>query len=225
MNLYILVEGRRTEMAVYPAYLRHIVPKLTRVDRPFDARENNYYIVSGFGYPNLLGHIENCIRDINKYNNYDYLMICLDADKCSIRRRVKEVTAYLSHKKLWPANTKIKIIIQKKCIETWFLASDLNEPYKSADILSDYIGYYDVFEKDPEQMREPPTYHGSVGDYHYDYLTKLIFAGGDYYTKRNPYVVCKEGYIESLIRRTKETPHLNTFSYFLRFCERLNEEI
>ena len=36
MNLYFLVEGRRTERWVYPAWLGYLLPHFTRVDR-FDA--------------------------------------------------------------------------------------------------------------------------------------------------------------------------------------------
>ena len=66
MNIYFLVEGKRTEMKVYPKWLSHLVPNLKRVDAYQNVESNNYYIFSGNGFPSLLdNHLRNCIEDIN----------------------------------------------------------------------------------------------------------------------------------------------------------------
>jgi len=54
MNVYFLVEGRRTEKKIYPKWLSHLVPELTKVDFFEDVKEFNYKLFSGFGFPHLL---------------------------------------------------------------------------------------------------------------------------------------------------------------------------
>lgn len=225
MNLYILVEGKRTEMAVYPAYLSHLLPELTRVARPFEAGKNSYYIVSGFGYPNILGHIENCVRDMNRYPVFDYLVVCLDTDEASVANRIREIEKLLNKRELWPDTGEIKIISQKKCIETWFLGSALHKEYAQNKAVAPLIREYDILHKDPEKMGRPPHYPGSVGDYHCHYLIRLCEAAGKAYTKRNPYVVCSRLFLDTLIDRVQHTPHLKTFRNFLVFCEKIRGQM
>jgi hypothetical protein len=47
MNLYFLVEGKRTEKKVYPAWLAHLLPELQRVQNYDQVNQNNYYLFSG----------------------------------------------------------------------------------------------------------------------------------------------------------------------------------
>lgn len=225
MNLYILVEGKRTEMVVYPAYLSHLLPELQRVKHPFEVEKNSYYIASGFGFPNILGHIENCVRDMDRYRAFDYLLVCLDTDEESVTNRVREIEEFLEKKKLWPKHGEIKVICQRKCIETWFLGSSLHKESMKSHVVARFVKEYDVLHKDPERMKRPHNYPGSVGIYHCHYLIKLYEAVGKVYTKRNPYVVCSKMFLDSLIERTHTTPHLKTFHYFLNFCKHIKEQM
>ena len=49
MNMYIVVEGKHTEITVYPAWLAFVAPKMTRIDNPRNVCSNNYYLISGEG--------------------------------------------------------------------------------------------------------------------------------------------------------------------------------
>ena len=73
MNVYFLVEGK-TERKVYPKWLSYFLPYLSRVNYPEDAKKNNYYLISGGGYPSILdNHLVDSIRDINAVDGiYDY---------------------------------------------------------------------------------------------------------------------------------------------------------
>ncbi|MEM0999584.1 MAG: hypothetical protein AAGN35_21180 [Bacteroidota bacterium] len=53
MNLYFLLEGKRTEPKVYPNWLKVLLPQYSRVAVADEARANNYYMILGFGYPSL----------------------------------------------------------------------------------------------------------------------------------------------------------------------------
>lgn len=212
-------------MAVYPAYLSHMLPELTRVMHPFETEKNSYYIASGFGYPNILSHIENCVKDMNKYPVYDYLVVCLDTDEESVANRIREIELLLNKRGLWPDHGAIKIINQRKCIETWFLGSSLHKESLKNPAVAPYIKEYDVLRKDPELMDRPDRYPGSIGDYHCHYLIKLFEAVGKVYTKRNPYVVCSKIFLDTLIERVETTPHLKTFHNFIDFCEKIKRQM
>lgn len=81
MNIYFLVEGKSTERKVYPAWLAHLLPELKRVSNYNDVTNNNYYLFSANGYPSIIyEHLPNAIADINANGNYNYLVLCLDAE-------------------------------------------------------------------------------------------------------------------------------------------------
>ncbi|TAH17457.1 MAG: hypothetical protein EAZ08_13610 [Cytophagales bacterium] len=125
MNIYFLVEGRGTEIKVYPKWLSHLVPELQRVQWHYQVVKNNYFIFSGNGFPSLLdNHLRNCIIDINNVGNYDYFVICLDGDDEGIDIRKQKVLDFMAEEKITlNSDTKFEIIVQNKCIETWFLAN------------------------------------------------------------------------------------------------------
>ena len=75
MNVYFLVEGK-TERKVYPKWLAHLAPQLKRVNFPCDATANNYYLISGGGFPSILdNHLKDLVSDINTSGNFDYLVL------------------------------------------------------------------------------------------------------------------------------------------------------
>jgi hypothetical protein len=71
MNVYFLVEGRKTEKKVYPQWLSVLVPELTKVDDANSVSENNYYLFNGEGFPSILHHLKNAVEDINTIGRYD----------------------------------------------------------------------------------------------------------------------------------------------------------
>lgn len=66
MNLDFLLEGKRTERKVYPMWLSILKPAMVKISYAADANDNNYYLMSGEGYPSLLNHLENAIAEINE---------------------------------------------------------------------------------------------------------------------------------------------------------------
>lgn len=53
MNIYLLVEGEKTEPKMYPAFLSYLLPELIRIDLPHEAigKKNCYYLMTGGGIP------------------------------------------------------------------------------------------------------------------------------------------------------------------------------
>ncbi len=78
MNLYFLVEGNSTEKKIYPRWLEYLIPELTQVKYYDEVIKNNYYLISGQGYPAILHDgLDNAIDKIKEVNNYYYLGRCL----------------------------------------------------------------------------------------------------------------------------------------------------
>lgn len=51
MNLYFLVEGRRTEKKVYRAWIHHVFPDLHEATTIEEVESNHFFLISGDGYP------------------------------------------------------------------------------------------------------------------------------------------------------------------------------
>jgi hypothetical protein len=81
----MIVEGKKTETSVYPAWLSILAPNLQRVSDPRSITDNCYYLFSGEGIPSIYNHVCNAILDVQQINRgyykFDYLLICLDTEE------------------------------------------------------------------------------------------------------------------------------------------------
>jgi len=226
MNIYFIVEGRRTEKKVYAAWLSHLIPELNKVDWAFEASNNNYYLFDGNGFPSLLHkHLKNSIDEVNDLGVYQYLVIVLDVDESTTEGRVEEVNRFIDENDLVLENAKLIIIPQNRCIETWFLGNKKvfkNNP-RSPE-LSDYIKFYNVKDNDPENMGLFPNFN-THSQFHAEYCTEFLRERNIRYSKNRPNGVIEVDYLESLIEREKQTSHLESFKWFIDFCEKIKSEL
>lgn len=224
MNIYFLVEGK-SEEKIYTKWLSYLIPQLQKVERFDSIIQNNYYIFNTHGYPALLKHLVNAIHDINSIKGkYDYLVICFDADEQDSEECKKEVLDFLIAEKVTlKHNTQLEIIIQNKCIETWFLGnSKIFKKNPTDNTLSKYIKFYNVKDKDPELMNKIPDFEGTVSAFHFDYLKKLLVERKMHYHKENPKCVMEKDFLEKLVSRAKNTQHIRSFKYFIDFCTKIS---
>lgn len=56
------IEGKRTEKKVYPAWLSILTPHLKKVNIAGDVSDDNYYLISGEGYPFFIVPFKECNR-------------------------------------------------------------------------------------------------------------------------------------------------------------------
>ena len=222
MNLYFLVEGK-TEAKVYPAWLSHLLPTLTRVDNYDDVERNNYFLISAAGYPCIIyDGLPTAIEEIRDNGKYNYLVLCLDADEDTISDRQDEIHECIREKKLELGNTALVIMVQNRCIETWFLGNRkvfLRNPQTQP--LLDYTRYYDVADKDPENMGKYKGF-ATHAKFHEAYLKAIFGARRISYTKRNPGDVLKKEYLEQLQKRIRYKPkQLLTLGHFLKLCDKI----
>ena len=226
MNLYFLVEGK-TERKVYPQWLSYLLPDtFSRVNAAKQATRNNYYLISGGGYPSILdNHLRNAVEDVNQCNNYDWLILIIDADEMSVQDKINEVESFINTKNIvLTSNCALKIIVQKCCIETWFLGN--RKVYKQNPHLSElgnFSNFYNVHQNDPELMTKPNSYQGSLGDYHFEYLKQMLLEKHIRYSKTNPSHVVENKYVSQLKKRVSETDHLPSLNEFFNFCEAISK--
>ncbi len=228
MNIYFLVEGKRTEMKVYPKWLSYLVPELQKVQWHYQVVKNNYCIFTGDGFPSLLyTQLKNSVEDVNASDCFDYFVICLDADEQSIEACKQEILNFMSEEKIvLNPNTRFEIIVQNKCLETWFLANPkIFKKNPNSAFLRECIAFYNVKKDDPELMGKLPDFEGSTSVFHSSYLQDLLAERNVTYSKKNPQSVVEEYFLRELILRNQKTNHIQSFQHFIQFCEQIRTEM
>lgn len=227
MNLYIIVEGRRTEKKVYPAWLTHLIPELTPVNWAYQVENNNYYLFNGNGFPALLhNHLKNSIEEVNELKKFNYLILILDVDESTFDGRINEVNEFLKANKIQlNFNTELVIIPQNRCIETWFLGNQkvFKQNPQNSD-LTQYVQFYDVKVNDPEKMGVFSSFN-THAQFHSEYCTEFLRERNIRYSKNRPNGVVDKNYLRNLINRNEETGHIDSFKNFIDFCNKVKEEM
>jgi hypothetical protein len=228
MNLYFVVEGV-TERKVYPAWLSYLLPELDRVNVSSKVEDNNYFLISGGGYPSIYNIIEDAIEEINDIKRYDYLVICLDAEENTVDYIEQEIQAKFNQlssvKQFYLTNTNFKIIVHNRCLETWFLGNSkiyTRQP-QSTELLN-YTRYYNTFKDCPELMGNNNS--STHAQFHEDYLKTLFQEKNMKYSKTKPGDVQKEYYLNELKSRVQQqTTHLPSFQNFIAFCDLIRSQL
>jgi len=240
MNFYFVFEGK-TEAIVYKKWLSFLLPHLTEVDS-FDAvSQNNYYYESDMGVPDCYRVAANAIQEINEVPKYDYLVLFTDADRLTVSEKKAEadekIKLNLQNKpfKTLPKNCKLEIIIQKVCIETWFLGNRnffVRNPQNN-ETLKKYIKYFDISQNNPEDLASEFEQDEENKQEIFGYKTKALFHEGYLreifkerhlsYSKSRPKEVQEKFYLEQLLTRIKTNlDHLHSFQEFIEFCLKID---
>lgn len=225
MNAYIIVEGSRTEMKVYPKWLEIIAPNLKRVANPSDMDGNSYFLFSGGGIPSIYNHIANAVEDIIQINSegksrIDYLIVCIDTEDETREYILEQIKNELTERNLGLGNLYLEVFEQKVSMESWFLANRKIFKANPEDAaLRSYIQHFNVKEEDPELMENIDSDQFSTkAQFHHSYLKKIFAERHMTYSKSNPSEVCTEDYLNQLIRRHSETGHISSFGRWYDFA-------
>lgn len=221
-NIYLLVEGRRTEKKIYPKWIKHLLPDMIEVKSPFDIEDNNFYIFNGNGYPSILhDHLKNSLSDIIQIGRFDYFILCLDVDELTVEERLNEVNSFVENEKIAFGGCEFRVILQNRCFETWFLGNKKVFKSNPNDVeLVECIKFYNVKDYDPELMPNSGDFQ-TTAQFHEFYLRKILNERKIRYTKKNPVEVGEKYYLNLLIERFSQDGHLMTFGYFLKICEEI----
>ncbi|MGQ7278381.1 hypothetical protein ACT91Q_10430 [Brevibacillus thermoruber] len=224
MNLYILVEGK-SEKYIYPAWLKLLLPNLVQVDSPFEVEDNNYYLFSSFGIPSVISDIPKAIEDMNQIGKFDFLIVVLDADELTVEERKQEVWQKVREEGLHVGDSRIIIVVQNRCIETWCLGN--RKVYSRQPTTHEFIEctrFYNVNDQDPELMERDTNICNatSIAQYHEYYLRKMLRERNIKYRKgKGTKAVQEPHYLNELIARISSTNHLSSFRSFIEVIERL----
>jgi hypothetical protein len=227
MNIYFLVEGKKTERKLYPAWLSHLLPELQQVRNYNEVDKNNYYLFSAEGYPSIIyEHFPNAVADIVANGKYNYLVICLDAEENTVTAIKQEITDFIKDEKIYLGFTQLIIIVQNRCIETWFLGNrKMYSRQPQSQPLLDYTRYYNISNDCPELMGKYSTFN-THAQFHEAYLKELFKAKNINYSKNNPGDVLKSYYLDQLLVRVKEhNHHLCSFQSFIQFCNQIKNQL
>ncbi|MBP6468631.1 MAG: hypothetical protein KA277_11525 [Fusobacteriaceae bacterium] len=220
MNIYMLMEGSRSEPIIYDAWIKYLSPNMTRVYDLNLIDDDKFYITSSDGYPRIVTHsIRASIQDINATPNIDAFWIVVDSEDSTIEQREEIIQSELSKFSL-NRPIDIQIIVQKCCIETWGFGNDKVFPNNNIDAeLQDYLNFYDIRVNDPEEMKYPNSYDGSIASYHLHYLKKILRMRRISYAKNKPNDLDKGYYFDEICARSNTTSHLRTFTKLKNLLE------
>lgn len=248
MNFYFVFEGK-TEHIVYREWFKVLLPELTEVDFFDEVDNNNYYYESDMGIPDCYNVVANAVQEINEHPRYDYLILFVDADRYSVAERKAESLQFIEERlndidkdytfKKLPENCKLVVIVQKVCIETWFLGNRTFCPRQPENILlKSYIDYFDINKENPEDLAAEFIQNEEGTAQIFGYSTKALFhesylkevfkerLQGMGYKKSRPREVQKKTYLEQLIARIMDdNAHLLSFQEFITFCEQIQKEL
>ena len=133
-----------------------------------------------------------------------------------------------------PDNCQLEIIVQKVCMETWFLGNRkffVRSPQN--ELLRKYVAYFDTSTNNPEGLAEEFFQNETGTAQIFGYSTKALFhegylreifkerLNGITYHKNKPKEVQSKPYLEQLLLRIEDTPsHLPSFQEFIEFCKK-----
>ncbi|MBF0184327.1 MAG: hypothetical protein HQM06_08050 [Magnetococcales bacterium] len=229
MNLYFLVEGKRSEKKLYKAWIQILFPGLTAVEKLEDISNDNFYIISSEGYPPSEQFITSATQDLstNSHLAIDHIFICFDAEEDALATKKSAIEEIILRSEPNFFNKmSCSVIIQNRCIETWLLGNRkiVSRNPISTD-LRQCLQHYSVLHDDPEDLPKPNEFVGTHADYHEYYLKKMLAEKNMSYTKRNPGETQNEHYLSELIRRIHETDHLASLRVFIDACINLGATI
>jgi hypothetical protein len=178
-----------------------------------DTRDNAYYLISGYGYPNYFKIIDSAIQDINDSGNFDCLVVAVDSEDKTYQEKYDEINDYVDGKLI---AAELKIIVQHFCIETWALGNRQACRKNTSDkTLLEYKSVHDVRIADPELL---PKYKDmNRAQFAFSYLKCMVhdFYPGASYTKSRPEAVLDEYYFVQIKKRCETTPHVQSFKAFM----------
>lgn len=215
MNIYVVVEGNRTEREVYQYWIPYVNPNLKQIDNVADFDDNHFIIYGGGGYPNYFEIIENAIEDINTYRNIQRLVIAIDSEEMSFEDKYAEVKQFVEPQL---CRAEIRIVVQHFCFETWALGNRkiIGRSIRT-EKLSEYTQYYNVTTDDPELL--PAYSKEGLGRVRFalKYLNLALHEQYNSlsYSKRKPHALCNPAYFAQVKTRATMTDHIQSFHAFL----------
>jgi hypothetical protein len=192
------------------------------VSRIEDVEYDNFYIISGNGYPSYRSRILAALQDIVHHGQFDEFLICVDTEDFSVADKRKEISELVAGGQPFKDT---HIILHHCCIESWLLGhGKILKRNPHSETLRRFKAFYDVSEYDPEEMSYLPEYD-TRALFHVQYLKEMLFEQGISYSKNKPRIVQNKDYLQALVNRHEDTGHLATFGKLMNLWRGWNGEI
>lgn len=215
MNVYVVVEGKATEPAVYKSWIPLVNPRLSNVDYLPQVTQNHFIIRSGGGWPCLLGIVENAMEDIKTTGKFDRLVVAVDSEEATLEDRFNHIEQHIL--KLAPP-CPYRIIVQHFCFEAWALGNRKIVPKNPTnETLKQYKALHDVSTLDPELLPSHYEQELNRAQFALKYLRLAIGDKGKHlsYSKNNPQVVAHPTYFQQLKERMLGSSHISSLKMFI----------
>lgn len=229
MNYYFLLEDEKSSIKVLPRWLKYMGIENERVPDITYVTKNNYVMQSGQGVTQLITRVLYQTMDtiMEHKGIIDGLIIILDSEEHDVEYRKEDVEQKIidyKNAKGIELDFQYRIFVCNHCFETWLLGNAAlypkEEPLEESDFYN-YYKHYDISENNPEMLIPPVDIHETIAAYHFHYLHEMCRFNKIRYTKKKPEYMAKIEYFESMIKRIKTTPHLESFAEFYQyFCEK-----
>lgn len=208
MNYYVVVEGEG-DKTVYSRWIPVLFPHLSEVEELSALVQDNFLLVEGRGYPNVMKRIEAGVHDVHTLGPDCRLIAAVDSEESTHEDRRAEVDARI-------ANTGIavnyRIIVQHFCIEAWGLGNRGIVPKKPrTERLRKCTAHYNVVINDPEQMTSPSWFEYGRARFAKRYLHDVI-EESNHKGKSNSAVMSHEKYLREVVDRQRRTLHIPSFA-------------
>ncbi len=209
MKLGVVVEGRRSEHAVYRSWIPLLNPALRfRSYTSFhDLESGEFTLISGEGYPQYLEIIRDAAIEADEVGDLDRLVVAVDSETMSLEEKREEMVSFLGT--LGTIRTPVRLIIQHFCLECWALGNRkiVRRSPLSAEVRR-FRKIHDVLQLDPADLPPiPPRNRAQLAEV---YLRALLLERyrNLSYSKRDPGPVATEAWLTQLRLRWEETGHI-----------------
>lgn len=214
MNVYVVVEGK-SEKSIYKSWIPLVNPNLVSVDLISDVVRDNFYVISGMGYPGYFDVIDDAISDVNALRVFDRLVISVDSHDMTRDEKYREIHQYVQGKRCL---AEIKIIIQHFCFETWALGNRrVVRRNPTSRRLRQYKAFFNVRAHDPELLPAYPLEDLNRSQFAVRYLRAALNERHKSitYSKGTPKFVSYYRYFDQVKLRFEQTSHISSFELFL----------
>ncbi len=216
MNYYIVCEGEKTELLVYSNWIPSLNSSLVKVDSFLELNQNNFYMISGCGYPNYFNIITNSVSDIMDNNINAILIIIVDAEDFTFEEKYKEINDFLENR--FRNFSNYKIVVQTPSMEGWCLGNRRfisNSP--QSETLTELITHYNVRKNEPENIL--PYQDNNKAQTSTKYLKEAAKEKNVTYSKARPNIISDVSFLTNLKKRCELTNHLSSFKKFTEIFE------
>lgn len=226
MNIYLVVEGEKTETLVYDKWIGYTNDSLRVVRSISDVSVNCVYMIAGNGWPSYLDIIKRAVEDVCSKTDahglqlFSRLVVAVDTETVTVEERTAEIDAVVAEALTGSHRTfDLHVVAQHFCIEVWFLGNrDLLRGSERRLSRQD-IEHYDVSLRDPELLDVPGDFsHLTNARYAKRYLKNLVRDRYPQltYSSRNPGPVLDKRYYKFVVSRFNDMAHIQSFEAFIK---------